>query len=287
MESSLSKIHSTKYKLILAAVCLVLSAFSLVFSLTIMGVNIVEIFGFSFDLFELISCVLSFIVNVLILNILFYMMHSISAKLKNTLWFIGLLICGLLAEFVLFILFKGLFSRVLGSHASILISLFFTTLFVDSYIILVLYLCFAGGLESESRFWEVFRFAIVGAIAALFDFTVCYSIRYLLLLTSLNQSFISAISVFCGFVVGVIINYLCSVSIVFKTGDNKFSKTKRGIILFVALSAVGLGIGIGLEILFVDVLGLMKIISFLIRTIVVLIWNYVSRKVFIFKNESN
>lgn len=287
MESSQNKIYSTKYKVIFAAISLVLSAFSLVFSLTTMGISIVEVFGFHFDLFELLSCGFSFLVNLFILVLIFYMIHNISAKLKNTLWFVGLLICGLLAEFVLFILFKGLFLEILDSHSSILISLFLTTLFVDSYIVMVLYLCFAGGLESESRFWEVFRFAIVGAIAALFDFTVCYSIRYLLLLTSLNQSFISAISVFCGFVVGVIINYLCSVSIVFKTGDNNFSKTKRGIILFVALSVVGLGIGIGLEILFVDVLGLMEIISFLIRTIVVLIWNYVSRKVFIFKNESN
>lgn len=267
--------------IIISSLLLVLTAISLLFGLiyNVLVFEPIEFVGFSIDTK---SCFVGFITclfNVLVINIILYFFFKPLEKLsaKNLFWFVILLTCGFLAEIVLCFL--------LVSYLNIYLTILLATLVLNLYLVLVFLLIFKGGMTSTNIFWEIFRFAIVGALAAVFDFITNILFRYFILNNSgLTDMWISTLAVFFGFVVGVIINYVCSISIVFKVNKEKdFSKKPLGWLLFVLLSAVGLGIGIGLEILLFDICGLSEPISFIIRTLVVLVWNYISRKVFIFK----
>lgn len=195
---------------------------------------------------------------------------------KNIIWLAVLLFFGFLAEIVLNIIFIEFWSMQIFSYP-------ISTFIVSVYLVLVYHLILRNGMESRSTFWEIFRFAIVGAIAAVFDFATTSIFRFIVFKnSSLNPALISSLSVFFGFIVGVIINYVCSITMVF-SNKGKNSRKLSGIILFVILGAIGLGIGIGLEILFYDYCKLPEPVSFILRTLVVLIWNYISRKLFIFK----
>lgn len=131
--------------------------------------------------------------------------------------------------------------------------------------------------------WEIVRFALVGVIAAVFDFATTYGTRLVLGKVELSDTLVTVIAVTMGFVVGVIVNYLCSVHMVYKASKKSNARTWYGALLFVALSAVGLGIGIGLEALLYDLLKWTYVLVFILRTLVVMVWNYITRKIFIFR----
>ena len=193
-------------------------------------------------------------------------------------WAIILFICGLAAEIVLNLIF------IFYAKLPALVFFPIDTFIVLIYTYLCYELCFLGHFDDPSRFFEIFRFALVGAISAIFDFSVTSLMRFVILKNLENAFAISTISVTCGFLVSVIINYLCSITMVFKNStDKNISKTSKGVILFVFLSAIGLFMGMGLEVIFFDLLSLPEPVCFIIRTLIVLIWNYVSRKLFIFK----
>lgn len=142
---------------------------------------------------------------------------------------------------------------------------------------------------SNHLFWELFRFAIVGLVAAVFDFLICFFVQFVCFKGN-EAGYVTIVSTLCGFLVGVIINYLMSTYMVYKASKSTFSKTPMGILVFVVLSALGLGIGIGLQYFFYDFLFVSKGISFfsypvdfVIRTLVVMVYNYVTRKFFIYK----
>lgn len=197
---------------------------------------------------------------------------------RNMIWAIILFICGLAAEIVLNLIF------IFYAKLPALVFFPIDTFLVLIYTYLCYELCFLGHFDDPSRFFEIFRFALVGAISAIFDFSVTSLMRFVILKNLENAFAISTISVTCGFLVSVIINYLCSITMVFKNStDKNISKTSKGVILFVFLSAIGLFMGMGLEVIFFDLLSLPEPVCFIIRTLIVLIWNYVSRKLFIFK----
>ncbi len=142
-----------------------------------------------------------------------------------------------------------------------------------------------GRIDDKRIAWEIYRFALVGIVATVCDFLVTTTVRSALQATPLaaNDTAITAIAVTLGFGIGVIVNYVCSVYIVYKASRKSNAKTFGGMVLFVLLSAVGLGIGIGMESLFYDYLGWAYLGVFAFRTAVVLVWNYLSRKFFIFR----
>lgn len=142
---------------------------------------------------------------------------------------------------------------------------------------------------SNKLFWEIFRFAIVGLIAAIFDFTTCMTVQFIVFKDNV-AIYVTLVSTACGFIIGVIINYLMSTYMVYKASKSNLSKTFKGMVLFFVLSAIGLGIGMGLQYLLYDFLySSMKIsfltypVDFVIRTLVVMVYNYITRKVFLYK----
>ncbi len=161
------------------------------------------------------------------------------------------------------------------------------TTFISSFIELIYFylmikLYVFNYIQEKNIFYEIIRFALVGVIASIFDFTTCFIFQFYIL-KSLPAIWITILSVTAGFIIGVIVNYLCSVYMVFKSSSNNKSKTLYGKILFLGLALVGLGLGYLLQYLFYDVLAIGYVSTFIIRTLIVLVWNYLSRKFFIFK----
>ena len=156
---------------------------------------------------------------------------------------------------------------------------------------------------------EIIRFIISGAAATIIDFLVSYLVASFL--PDSIGVWKEVIYTTCGFIVSLVVNYLLSAFWVYKNVDKSVNKkSPKNIALFTALSAVGLFIGIGMMIAFraIDEHGLQSgfenwlkfitdsknysfssksfwwaILFFGTKTLVVLTWNYLSRKFFIFK----
>lgn len=119
---------------------------------------------------------------------------------------------------------------------------------------------------------QLLKFGLVGGIAFLIDYgllficTEWFGIYY----------FISSI---ISFSVSVIFNYIASVLWVFDVNQEK-SKTKN-FIIFIALSIVGLGINQIIMYYGVEVLNLYYMLIKLIATFIVMIFNFITRKMFL------
>ncbi|HKM10898.1 MAG: GtrA family protein [Bacilli bacterium] len=149
---------------------------------------------------------------------------------------------------------------------------------------------------------EIIRFLIVGGGATAVDY-LFYNLSYYLVLAGISDQawfdgFIkvtprTVYATLIGFTFGVIVNYIFSILFVFRNVANK--KTARsigGYAIFVLLGIVGLFLNIGIK-------GLGEIIIplnsnfwwnsfvFAFATGIVLIYNYVSRKLILFKPKND
>lgn len=116
------------------------------------------------------------------------------------------------------------------------------------------------------------KFGIVGFIAFLIDYGLLVALTEL---AGVNY-LISATISFC---VSVVFNYVASMRYVFKHKDG-LSRRKEFIIFFV-LSAAGLVINDALMYAGTDWLGISYLITKLFATAVVMLWNFITRKVFL------
>lgn len=89
-----------------------------------------------------------------------------------------------------------------------------------------------------------------------------------------------ALAAFVGFTVSTIFNYNLSMKYVFKSRYAKHKKQEE-FRVFVILSIIGLVINQGLLVLAVEYLGLTVIVSKIGVTACVMVFNFVSRKIFI------
>ncbi|HEY8419535.1 MAG TPA: GtrA family protein [Clostridia bacterium] len=150
------------------------------------------------------------------------------------------------------------------------------------------------------RHWEIFKFLLVGGLATLIDMLIMAAVIFILnreifsynFLNVIFQSgakkdqilkFSSVLGTCMGFCISTAFNYIMSVAFVF---DHKeYAKTISGASLFIVLSAIGF---------FIHMLGmwaffeLLKINYWIVKiaiTVLVLIFNYVTRKVLIFRAD--
>lgn len=175
-----------------------------------------------------------------------------------------------------------------------------------------------NSMFKEKGIWgEIIRFIITGGIATVIDFAVNSVVAALLPGADPKTAWDfwrTVIFTASGFIVSLVVNYLLSLFWVYKNVDkNAKTKSFKTVALFVGLSAVGLGIGIGITYAFVNlddaVLHVnfkdwLKFISdksysfnapqffwallfFTVKTLIVLSWNYVSRKKLIFKSPKS
>ena len=118
---------------------------------------------------------------------------------------------------------------------------------------------------------QLMKFGVVGVIASLIDFGILYVLTEYLGINYLVSSTIS-------FLASVIFNYILSVKWVFVTA--KTNKTKE-LLLFTILSAVGLVINNLLMWVFVEKAGVYYMLAKVIATVVVMLYNFISRKILI------
>ncbi len=94
------------------------------------------------------------------------------------------------------------------------------------------------------------------------------------------------ISTIIAFIVATFVNWFLGRTYTFKDSAFKDKKTKEILLVFL-VSAIGLGFNLLLMYLFVDVIGmntnLLKTIAKILATGIVFVWNYLSRKLWIYK----
>ena len=119
---------------------------------------------------------------------------------------------------------------------------------------------------------QIMKFGVVGIIAFFIDFgvlvllTEVFGVQYL-------------ISTTIAFIVSVIFNYVASMRYVFKRKDD--ISRRREFIIFVALSVVGLILNDMFMWLFVEMVIIDYRIAKIVTTVLVAVWNFVTRKIFL------
>ena len=119
----------------------------------------------------------------------------------------------------------------------------------------------------NNRIKEIIRFLIVGLFSFIIDYfglyilTEYYEINYLLS---------SSIS----FSIAVVINYILSVKFVFKNARNGYKQ----ISLFILSSVVALFLNQFCMWFFVEIIDIYYMLSKIFTTLIVTIWNYISKK---------
>ncbi|MCR5692912.1 MAG: GtrA family protein [Bacilli bacterium] len=235
----------------------------------------------------IVSLINGFAVNLATLTAFYFIRPSgikpvLGEKCRNLILLIILSLFGVLAHVVLGILVPVVSIPQFLIQAAIAI-------IVGVYDLFIYKLYMENRTYSNSLFWEIFRFGIVGLVAAVFDFLTVFAFRFGVF-GSGTEWYVTLVATTCGFIVGVTINYLMSTYMVYKASKSNLAKTAKGVVFFVVLSAIGLGIGIGLEYLLYDLfflsLGIAIFIYpvvFVVRTLVVMVYNYLSRKLLIYK----
>lgn len=167
--------------------------------------------------------------------------------------------------------------------------------------------------KKTSTKWELIRFLICGVAAALTDYLAC-QLMIMIIGNNLDKTWLTIVSTAVGFVFGVVVNYLISTYWVYQNVDKSVNtKSTRFIVLFVLLSLAAMALSIGAMLLCdlvivhgmamasiveLSVMDLIKgfgwgflaqgifwayFISFCIKTIVGLVFNYFTRKYILYK----
>lgn len=150
----------------------------------------------------------------------------------------------------------------------------------------------------KQLFWEIFRFLLVGGTATLVDWLISYLFyTWLLPPTLIGEVASLLLSTVLGFTVGLFVNWILSVNFVFQQVENKEQvKTKKSFLTFTVIGIIGLVIN-SLGMLLVPLFPTLMFFgspTFLgtewawwimktLMTAIVLVWNYIGRKLFIFK----
>lgn len=135
--------------------------------------------------------------------------------------------------------------------------------------------------------YEFFRYAIVGGVAFIVDIGMLFLCKEYFLR---NVPYSLYISTAIGFLAGLVTNYLLCLKFVFLSAKGtKQGKSHKDRLIFTIIGVIGLimteyGMKLGVDVLSINYL-LVKIVV----TGVVLVWNYLGRKILIFnvKTETN
>ncbi len=155
----------------------------------------------------------------------------------------------------------------------------------------------------KELFWEIFRFLLVGGIATLVDYFVFWIFDGVLFPKVSSAAWWNTcaliIATALGFCVGLAVNWALSISFVFRQVKNKEEATsKKSFWVFTVIGVIGLlitEVGILLLVSVIPKFSLFgsrellgtswaKWLAKVIMTCIVLVWNYVGRKIFIFKS---
>lgn len=126
--------------------------------------------------------------------------------------------------------------------------------------------------ELEKLMIQIFKFVIVGGIATIIDWLIYYIMYNFLKINPLISNLIS-------FSISSIYNYMASVKWVFDVNKNK--SQKRLFVEFMTFGFIGLGITELLLWIGIQQLSMNAMLTKIIATIIVMIFNFITRKMFL------
>ena len=155
----------------------------------------------------------------------------------------------------------------------------------------------------KELFWDIFRFLLVGGTATIVDYFVFWLFDGVLFPLVSDAAWWTTVSLILstalGFCVGLVVNWLLSISFVFRQVKNKEEATSnKAFMIFTIIGVIGLvitEIGILVLVAILPEFSLLgstallgtswaKWLAKVIMTCIVLVWNYVGRKLFVFKS---
>ena len=120
---------------------------------------------------------------------------------------------------------------------------------------------------STERFWEVFRFLLVGG--------GCFLLEYGLLFALTEYGGLNPlVSAPIAFTVSLVVNYILCVYVVFHTEQ----QSKKQMALFALTSIIGLGINQVVMWFFIDIIGIWYMFAKVVASAVVMVWNYFTKR---------
>ncbi len=133
--------------------------------------------------------------------------------------------------------------------------------------------------------WEIFRFLLVGGLATIVDWGICYIVEFFMPEIIFGKWHVEkSIATTCGFVVGLVVNYILSIVFVYKNKkDEEEGKSVKDFIVFTLIGLFTLGVSYLGVYLLSDLAGLPYIFARAIMTLIGLVINYLGRKILIFK----
>ena len=126
--------------------------------------------------------------------------------------------------------------------------------------------------DSERLLGQIIKFGFVGGTAFIIDAGILFVLTEF---CGIHYLISGAVS----FTVSVIYNYILSIKWVFdaREGNNK----AKELAVFIGLSVIGLGLNQLFMWLFVDVLHIYYMLSKIVATAIVMVYNFITRKLFI------
>lgn len=138
---------------------------------------------------------------------------------------------------------------------------------------------------------QIIKFGFVGVLCFLIDFAISTGLFHLLI-NGTTRNIATAVGGFFGFTISVVVNYILSMKFVFERKEDL--SRKKEFVIFVILSLIGLGLNEALLLacsagyeasdflkIFNDTLWFA--ISKIFATAVVMVYNFISRKIFLEK----
>lgn len=141
---------------------------------------------------------------------------------------------------------------------------------------------------------QIIKFGFVGVLCFLIDFAISTGLFHLLI-NGTTRNVATAVGGFFGFTISVVVNYILSMKFVFERKEDM--SRKKEFVIFVILSLIGLGLN---EVLLLacsvgyEASELLKTlndtlwfaISKIFATAVVMVYNFISRKIFLEKKAA-
>lgn len=128
-------------------------------------------------------------------------------------------------------------------------------------------------LPTENTLIQLFRYVFVGGIAFLADFGCLF------LLTE-YAGLHYLISATIAFIIGLSVNYLVSTLWIFQKGKVKNRYVE--FLFFTLIGVVGLGLNELIMYVFTDLMDVHYLLSKIISTVLVFLWNFLARKYMLF-----
>ena len=136
---------------------------------------------------------------------------------------------------------------------------------------------------TDSEFIKLLAYLFVGGTAALVEWALFYIfINYVLNSLGLSLTALTMLATSLAFCLSTLYHYFLGNVLVFDSGS-RYDRSKELSLVFL-VSIMGLGFNLLLMYIFVTLLGWQPMLSKVLTSCIVVVWNYLSRKKWIFRS---